>query len=123
MLVVLGVGCDGVVGCCGCGGGRDSASMVVVVIMVVVSVVVVTVVVGVLNIAKHANVWFAALGYHKPVGGGDGAGSGCVVCGCDVGSGCLGRVVVVVVAMAVVRVAVLSVLKHILSVWWWCCRL
>ena len=44
----------------------------------------------VLNLAKHANVWFVALGYHIPVGGGDGGGSSGVVCGCDGGNGWFG---------------------------------
>ena len=77
------VGDGGVVGGGGSGLSRGSGSMVVVVIVVVVLVVVVTVVVGVLNLVKHTNFWFVALGYHIPVGGGDGCGSGDVVCGCD----------------------------------------
>ena len=74
----------------GCGGARASGLMLVVGIVVVASVVVVTVVFGVLNLPKHANVWFVALGYHIPVGGGDGGGSSGVVCGCDGGNGWFG---------------------------------
>ena len=59
----------------------------------------------VLNLAKHANVWLVALVQYIPVGDGDGGGIVGVICS---GSGCNGdvRVVMVVVALAVVRVAV-----------------